>query len=492
VEDPAAQTETATGPSAREQTLARRFLLVLGAGYLLLQLVLFSYHRAPGWDESVYLSQVMPGAKAVLFAPFRARGITLLIAPAAKLGGTVGAVRLSLVFLSTAILTATFWVWIPVVGAAAVAAAALFGFSWLGLVNGSEVYPNLWAALLGLAVAGLVARHLADGRRWSGVLASALLGVMALFRPTEATVAALALGAYLLVSKRASWRLLLALGVGLAAGWLPWVVEMSLRFDGPLSALREAGTAHFAVVSIGHNLIRYLAYTDGRVLEPASNTVPLAGVLWWGWLIAMAIVAFARSRIYRGAVLLCSLGAAAFALEYVVFVSALAPRYLLPAYAFASVPAALGVVSLLRGGLVPRVGGAIAVFLVIPWAIWQGSVADRFAAEHTQDYAEPQVVGQSIRQLANGRPCALLSERWYPEIALAAGCGGDQLASHGPTVAQLEELSTGGQLVYMVLDKPAKPNSPLGYFTPVRSLQTGTRKWFIYEFAGGAGTAPGG
>jgi hypothetical protein len=486
MEEPAAQAETATAPSAREQTLARRFLIVVGAGYLLVQLVLFSYHRAPGWDESVYLSQVMPGAKAFFFAPSRARGITLLIAPAAGLGGTVGAVRLSLVFLSTALLTATFWVWIPTVGSAAPVAAALFGFSWLGLVNGSEVFPNLWAALLGLAVAGLVARHLAGGGRRVLALVSALLGVMALFRPTEATVMALTLGAYLVVSKRVSWRLLLALGLGLAAGWLPWVVEMSLRFDGPLNALRQAGTAHFAAVSIGHNLIRYLAYTDRWVLKPESNPVPLAGVLWWGWLIAMAIVAFARSPIHRGVVLLCSLGALAFALEYVVFVSALAPRFLLPAYAFASIPAAEGLVSLLRGGPVPRVAGAIAVLLVIQWAIWQGGVADRVAAEHAQLYASPQAVGRTIRQIAAGRACEVLSDLWYPEVALVAGCGGDHLPLHGPTAAQLEQLSTGSQLIFIVLDKPVRPNSPLGNFTPVRSLKTGKKTWFIYEFAGGA------
>jgi hypothetical protein len=488
MEDPAAQAEIATEPSAREQRLARRFLVIVGGAYLLLQLVLFSYHRAPGWDESVYLSQILPGTKAMFFASFRARGITLLIAPAARLGGTVGAVRLSLVFLSTGLLIATFWIWIPVVGAGAAAAATLFGFSWLGLINGSEVYPNLWAALLGLAVAGAVARYLPESGKRFLFLTAVLLGVMALFRPTEATVVAIALGAYLLLARRASWRLLLALGLGLAAGWLPWVVEMSLRFDGPMNALREAGTAHFAVVSIGHNLVRYLAYTDARIMEPESNTVPLAGVLWWAWILVMAIVGFARSRALRGAILLCSIGALAFALEYVVFVSALAPRYLLPAYAFASVPAAVGVISLLRGGIVPRVAGAIAVLLVLPWAIWQGGVADRFEAVQGRDYASPQEVGRTIRQISAGRPCAVLSDRWYPEVALAAGCGGDRLASHEPTVAQLQEVSTRGKLVFMVLSKKAEPNSPLGHVQPVRSIETANRTWFIYEFSGVTGT----
>jgi hypothetical protein len=41
------------GPSAREMALARRILIGLGAIYLLMQLVLFSIHRYPGWDESV-------------------------------------------------------------------------------------------------------------------------------------------------------------------------------------------------------------------------------------------------------------------------------------------------------------------------------------------------------------------------------------------------------------------------------------------------------
>jgi hypothetical protein len=200
----------------------------------------------------------------------------------------------------------------------------------------------------------------------------------------------------------------------------------------------------------------------------------------------MAIVAFARSRTYRGAVLLCSLGALAFALEYVVFVSALAPRFLLPAYAFASIPAAGGLVSLLRGGPVPRLAGAIAVLLVIQWAIWQGGVADRLAAEYAHLYASPQAVGRTIRQIAAGRACEVLSDLWYPEVALGAGCGGDRLPLHGPTVAQLEQLSTGSQLVFIVLDRAVRPNSPLGSFAPVRSLKTGTRTWFIYEFAGGA------
>ena len=473
----------ASGPSARERNFALLFLLAVGAVYLLVQLLLFSYHRAPGWDESVYLSQVMPGAKAAFFGAFRARGITLLIEPAARLGGTVGAVRLYLVFVSTALLVTAFWLWIPAVGSAAPVAAALLGFSWLGLVNGSEVLPNMWAALLGVAVAGLVLRRLAGSGRWATTLAATTLAVMALFRPTEATVVAFAIGLFILVWRRDGLGLLLAIGLGLVAGWLPWLVEMSLRFDGPLNALREAGTAHFALASAGQNLTHNLAYTDGRILRPASETVPLAGVLWWCWLLGLTVVAMTKARNHRSAVILSSLGAGAFGLEYLVFVSALAPRYLLPAYAFASIPAAAGLVWLMRHGGAARVAASVTIVLLIPWVIWQGGVAHRFAAQHGVAYGQVRVVGTTIGEAAAGRPCAVLSVREYPEIALASGCAGGLIRPIGPTAQELNDLSGGGQTVFVVFVTAAQPDAPLGSYVPVGSSPTGKPKWFIYRFS---------
>ena len=44
--------------------------------------------RPSGWDEAVYVSQVTPGMEAMFMAAWRARGITLLIAPVTLLGGS--------------------------------------------------------------------------------------------------------------------------------------------------------------------------------------------------------------------------------------------------------------------------------------------------------------------------------------------------------------------------------------------------------------------
>jgi len=71
------RTMTATKTTAS----VRRLLIVLGAVYLASQLVLFSIRRPPSWDEVIYLSQVTPGMRAMMFGASRARGITLLVAP---------------------------------------------------------------------------------------------------------------------------------------------------------------------------------------------------------------------------------------------------------------------------------------------------------------------------------------------------------------------------------------------------------------------------
>src|SRR5712691_2449186 len=152
-----------------------RWLITIGAGFFAAQLILFSVHRAPSWDEAVYLSQVTPGAHAVFFAPSRARGITLLVAPVVGLGGSIAAVRVFLAAASSVALAASFLPWISVLGPAAALAAFLFGLCWLGLFYGSEVMPNLWAALAGVAAVGVMAPVLAGNRsqrRWRAVAAA--------------------------------------------------------------------------------------------------------------------------------------------------------------------------------------------------------------------------------------------------------------------------------------------------------------------------------
>ena len=480
VSEPAGRSERSGGYPAREQALAWRALIAVGVAYVVAQAALISLSRPPGWDETVYLSQVMPGADALEFLAWRARGITLLVAPVTWLGGSVRDVRLFLMVASALTMVATFRLWIPLIGLAAPAAAVLLSFSWLGLLSGTEVMPNLWAGLLGLATAGLIARRLEGGERWHAVLATAVLALMALVRPTEATVAAGAIGLYILVCRRTDWRLLFGLGLGLVLGWLPWFIEMSIRFGGPMNALDEAAVEHFAKASVAQNVVLHLASTDGR---PAGSPAALGGVLWWSLLVILAIVAIARAprATDRVVAILACFGALALATEYLVFVSALAPRFLLPAYAFASLPAAIGLVALLRGGVASRVAGVLVLVLMIPWAIWQGEVAGRFQDKRMISTLAFRDVGLRLREMADGRPCSFMSPHGYPQISFTSGCdGSDLLRPSGPKAAELEELRRDGEEFFVILKRAAPTTSPLSSVDPVRVAGPG-RTWFIYH-----------
>ena len=482
--EPTERREGSGDHTDRERAWARGLVIAIGVVYLLIHVVYMPRDWPTGWDEAVYLSQVTPGMDGLFFNAWHARGITLIVAPVTSLGGSVADVRLFLMVLSAIAVTGTFWLWIRLVGMAAGVAAFVFSFSWQGQVLASEIKPNYWGAILGLAATALVARRLEGGRTVHLVLASVLLAATALVRPTEATVLAGAIGIYILVFRRRSWRDLFLLGVGLLIGWLPWVLEMSARFGGLRGAFREAGKGqHFVVVPIAENVLRHLAYTDGK---SAPSEIP--GAIWWGVLVVMAAVGIARgvTRTDRAAALLCSLGALALAAEYLFFVPALAPRFLLPAYAMSSVPFGIGLMSLLRGKIAPRVLGALVLALMIPWTVWQGTVTAQRAQGVNRGSALPLRVGAAIRRLADGRPCFVLGQRKYPEIAYTARCSGAKGENQLPSDEQLKNLASGGRVVFIVRIVEAPAKSLLSSVEPVR-FPAGKKDWLVYQLPGSLG-----
>jgi len=465
----------------------RPFLTVSGAGLILVccgsvvvQSMLLPHGRPPGWDESVYLSQVTPGAEAAFFAGWRARGITILIAPAISAGASLGELRIYLIALSAVASGLSFSVWRPLVGTAVPIAAFFLSFSWIALLNGSQVMPNLWAALLGLAAAGFTIRRQEAGGARHAVLAAATLAATALVRPTEATVVFVVLATFVVLGPRRSWRMLGALSAGLAVGWAPWVVEMSVRFGGPLEALREAATGHVASAPIGRHVLRHLAYTDGELVE---TVVPVAGVLWWVALAVLSVLGIVRAatRAERAAAVVAAGTALAVIAEYVVFVPVSAPRFLLPAYAFAAIPASIGVVSLLRGRSLVRAVGVVVLSLAVPWAFWQASVADRVERSNSEVNGRLQEIGQLIRRRAAGDECSVMSPFGHPQIQIASGCAGSELPRpEGPSRRELERLWSGGASVFVIVTTPPPPTSPLAAVRPIRARGP-NRVCFIYE-----------
>ena len=475
--------QRSTSAVERERRLAWWLLLAVGAGFLLTQLVFFPFVRPSLWDEAVYLSQVTPGMDALFMDAWRSRGITLLIAPVTLLGGTLPDVRLFLTIASAAAMMVAFRLWIPLIGLAAPIAAFLFSFTWLTLIYGSALMPNIWAAILGVAVAGLVGRRLEDGTLVEAVVAAVLLGVMALTRPSEATVLAGAIGLYLILVRRSAWRFGLGLGLGLLLGWLPWILEMSIRFGGLSGAFHRANSAgHLSAAPIRENVLAYLSFAYGRKELPLDQ-VPVEGVVWWSLLLALAVIALFRQVQGRGrsVALLASLATAAAAVEYLVFVPIVAARFLLPAYAFAAVTAAIGLAWLLQRGLAGRAVGALVLALIVPWALWQLDVSRGVLAGQLRPSERFYEAGLLLRDLAGEGPCSFVSPAVHPQVQIASGCSGGKLISREPTLTQLATAASGEE-VFIILPHAAARGSRLAALDPTRYRST-RRTWFIYQLS---------
>jgi hypothetical protein len=461
--------------------MARRLLLVVGASYLVAQLLLFSPSRAPSWDEAIYLSQVTPGVHAIAFAPSRARGTSLLVAPITMAGGSVAAVRLFLAALSSVALVASFVLWVPALGLGAPVAAFLFAFTWLGLFYGSEVMPNLWTALLAVAAAGAFVRRVEDGAWWGAVVAAVLVGLMGLVRPADALVLSGALALYILLFRRPSSPALVWLGAGLAIGWATWLVEMSVRFGGPARAMHEAAAlGHLTTLGMGERVLQNLALTNGPTIGPEAHArVSLAGALWWGTTAALAVVAVVRTRLSprRGAVVCAVLAGSALAAEYLVLVSGLAPRFLLPAYALLSLPAAVGLIWLLTGGTARRIAGAAAVAVLAGLTVWQVGTARTIGTNAAAAREKVAAVGGEVGRLAGGRPCVVASSAGFPQVAYASRCGGRGLAgTDAASLAALRRSVPPSERLFVVLPTPPPAGSPLAS-APASSLEG----WFVFE-----------
>lgn len=479
-------------PTDEEIALARRLLLVVGVGYLVVQLFAFSLDRPPSWDEAIYLSQVSPGAVALPFLPYRARGITFIALPILQLGGSLTHLRLFLTVASAAALTASFRAWASVIGVGAVGAALLFGGVWPTLVYGSELMPNLWVALIGVAATAVLARRVARGEgRYDELLVGGLIAVAVLIRPLDAIVLTAVLLVLPIAIRQATlaWTVHLLLGAG--AGLAPWLAEMTTRFGSPgagISAAARLGPA--GSWSFFENVRQYLALGDGPTIGPDPRSgLPVVGLLWLLGLITLVIVGVrtARARGLIVALLVPVAAGVSLATEYVAFTDALAPRFLLPALAVLSVPAGLGLAAIVAGIRGPderKAAGVVAVttsMLVAAWTIVQLGIATSVEAGLVGRRASAERAGNQVREIAANHPCHVFSEVNYPIMSYAAGCRGSQVGRGlGTWEERAERLERRGIRSFLVLLRGNEPTAPAGANLIAEVPSQGNMSWFIY------------
>lgn len=460
----------------------------VGALYLLTELTLLSLGRAVSWDEAIYLSQVTPDVAAMPFVASRARGITLLVLPVVQLGGSLVAVRLLLAIASAAALAGAYLVWTRIVGVGAAVAAFAFGSTWVALLYGSEVMPNLWSAVLAVAAVGVASRELlGDGPRRGLVLAAGLLAALALMRPPDAVPVLAAILGAAIGTGRVTLRRAIVLVAGAAAGWVPWLIEMSVRFGGPLEALRRArDAAHVGTSSIGDRIVQYLALSNGPTLGPLEDPhVAIGGVVWWVALVVLAGLGLAWHRgepAFRP-LLAATIAGAGLAAEYLLLVEGTAPRFLLPTYALLSIPAAAALVRIFSTLRRAPARALFVAVVAVPWLIWQVGTADRLDAQTNDPRESLQQVARILLEARDGRPCAFASTDGFPQIEYTLGCDGRHLdEAQADTIGFLEDAAGRGEQVFLATRDPAPPPTVTTVAEPIRTLPAPRGEtWHLYE-----------
>jgi len=435
-------------------------LSLVSFGFLLLQILLTDHHRLLEYDEAQYLSQVLPDAIATGLGPHRSRGIIYLIAPAAMSGADLSLVRVYLSVVSAGGLALAFGTWIPLIGQRAAVAAGILGTSWISLFYGSEIQPNFFVALAGVAIAGLIAGPGPAHRfvSWPLLLWSAAAAAL---RPTDAgVVLASMLGFTLIRRKAAAARTFITAMVGALIGMLPWLVESYARFGGPVQRLAAARAPVGQGVTF--RLLEHLAILDGPLIGPdRSGGTSLLALGWWLALGLLGVVGVRKAAKTAG-VMVSFVGATATAVFYFTQVGATAPRFLLPAYALIAIPASVGLAEVWRRAEHPAWRSLVLMGLA-PLVLWNLAMVGQIDDEQIRARQASEIVGSAISSEAKGAPCVFFSQYAYPQIQVESGCEGyaislDQLNSGHPP-ERLVERSRSGRLVYVVMVSPTEAGS---------------------------------
>ncbi|WP_081240758.1 hypothetical protein [Streptomyces viridosporus] len=447
-----------SAPGADRWAGARRPLAAVAAVFVLAQLVLVRPVLGLGWDEIVYVSQVTSHHPAAFFSAPRSRGVSLLVAPVASWSSSTVLLRVYLALLSGLALYLALRAWRGLFPTRVlVTAGAFFASLWVTLFYGPQAMPNYWVAVGALIAVGCFLRHRADGSArgalW-GVLAGAAL--MAWMRPTDAVWVTLPLIALALAHRHG--RLLLALGGGLAAGGVEWVIEAYAGFGGLAERLAEASRIQGGLgwqIAVDDQL-RSLG---GRALcRPCTGSMPHPVItLWWFVLPLLAvlglIVAVRAGRVLPTLLPLVCAATAAF--PYLFMIGYAAPRFLQPAYALLALPVADALWHLVRtprGRWRPAATALVALGLAGHLAV-QLTVLVHTADRNTDSRRDWARTADALHRLGVRPPCLVTGHEAIP-IGYYTGCSSGATAGNNENTTVGEILSTADRIPVAAITGP--------------------------------------
>lgn len=421
------------------------WLAVVAAAFTLVQLLYVRLHGL-SWDEVVYVSQVSRHVPAAPFDPARSRGIPLLVAPIALVTSSITALRVYLAVASGVALFCSLLAWRRLRPTWMLALAGVaFGSLWVTQYYGPQAMPDEWLAFAALASAGLFLRAVglpgdaaagragdaaagASGPTRSRLAAlAAVIAAAALIRPGDAVflvvvlvVAALAVRAW------RRWSVIAAIVAGLVAGGAQWVGEAYARFGGPFERLHLA-SAEQAGLGLRFGVWAELRSVNGPTLcRPCTIgwKYPVLSIWWLALplLVVLGVLA-ARQAGRLGSSALATACALGLAAQYLFGLSYGAPRFLIPAYALATIPVADLIAYLVartrpaeRPAMKALIGLVLAGQIITQHAVLMRQVVDTVKLH--KDYA---AVAADLHQLGVSQPCLINGAQRIP-IAFYAAC----------------------------------------------------------------------
>ncbi len=455
--------------------------------YAAAQLIAVTARMRLGWDETVYVSQVSPRVPAAFFSAPRARGVTLLPAPLVALTPSVTALRAYMTVLSSAGLVVAYWPWTRLLRPVTVAVAALLLVSlWTVQFYGNEVMPNIYVAYGAVAAAGWFVHTVRGSVRAAPILLAASLAFIALMRPGDAAWFALPLVFAIAIAGRRRLVLLAAVGSGLAAGALQWVVEAYVRFGDPLqrlhaSSLNEGGLGwHPAGIRMElHALNGYLLC---RPCEGATWHVP-ALAAWWPLVPVLAaggLVLAAREGRLRPLAVPAACGVSIGA-SYLLSVGYAAPRFLIPTYALLALPVAVlltGVTSIGRRRWRVAAAGLVAACVAL-LAVGQQVVLRYMVARENTARADFSAIAAGLHRLGVRPPCTISGQQAQP-LAFYAGCGSTETAGNNTSTTLAGLLTEAREVNFATVERSTpRPHYARDWCHYTITTPTG-RHWRVY------------
>ncbi|WP_344863221.1 hypothetical protein [Planomonospora alba] len=424
-------------PAAGGRAVSPQVLLgIVALCYAAAQLLLVTPEFGIEWDEAVYLSQFSLNGEPIFFHASRGWGTPLIVAPVVMITDSLVVVRVYLAIVSALLLFGAFHVWCRVrPGHLAPTAAALFGGCWLSVFYGIEALPNVYTALGAVALTGMVLRVAATGTpvTWrSQAAVAAVTFLVSLFRVTDATLIALALGGAAALMLRVPERRRRALGAiaaltgGLAAGWGLWSAEAIIKY-GSFEQRLATASENFKEPQwlIEHNLRALDGPLSCETVE-RCGPLPVGGLVWLAVVLLLMITGLIAARGYESWIVAATpviLGAG-MAMPYLYFGLRTHPRYMMPTLGLWAIAAAGGLI-FLAAGLRRRSGvaGAAACCSVLIGGhlLLQHSYLAENVAHHTYVREHDRILTDRIKEIGYGRPCAVFA--WNTTIlAHRLGC----------------------------------------------------------------------